>query len=47
MISVEMMVVMWTTKLGVLSDLEHLGSMEAPKGESEQVAQFVQVQRIR
>ena len=33
MISVEMMVVMWTTKLEVLSDLEHLGSMEEPKGE--------------
>ena len=28
MISVEMMVVMWTTSLEVLSDLEHLGSME-------------------
>ena len=33
MISVEMMVVMWTTKLEVLSDLKHLGSMEEPKGE--------------
>ena len=41
MISIEMMVVMWTTKLEVLSDLKHLGSMEEPKGESEQVAQFV------
>ena len=41
MINIEMMVVMWTTKLEVLSDLKHLGSMEEPKGESEQVAQFV------
>ena len=41
MISIEMMVVMWTTKLEVPSDLKHLGSMEEPKGESEQVAQFV------
>ena len=31
MISVEMMVVMRTTKLEVLLDLEHLGSMEDPK----------------
>ena len=38
MISVEMMIVMWTTKLEVFSDLEHLGSMEEPKGESEKVA---------
>ena len=35
MIDVETMVVMWTTKLEVLSDLKHLGSMEEPKGESE------------
>jgi hypothetical protein len=42
-----MMVVMWTTNLEVLSDLEHLGSMEEPKGEREQVAQLVQVHRIR
>ena len=41
MISVETMVVMWTTKLEVLSDLEHLGSLEEPKGEREQVPQFV------
>ena len=41
MIDVEMMVVMWTTKLEVPSDLKHLGSMEEPKGECEQVAQFV------
>ena len=41
MISIEMMVVMWTTKLEVSSDLKHLGSMEEPKGESEQVAQHV------
>ena len=41
MINVEMMVVMWKTKLEVLSDLKHLGSIEEPKGESEQVAQFV------
>ena len=41
------MVVMWTTSLEVLSDLEHLGSMEEPKGEREQVAQLVQVHRIR
>ena len=48
MIDVEMMVVMWKTKLEVLSDLKHLGSMEEPKGESEQVAQlFIQVHMIR
>ena len=47
MISVEMMVVMWTTKLEVLSNLKNLGSMEEPKGEREQVAQFVQVHRIK
>ena len=47
MISVEMMVVMWTTKLEVLSDLEHLVSMKEPKGERKQVAQLVQVHRIR
>ena len=47
MIDVETMVVMWTTKLEVLPDLKHLGSVEEPKGESEQVAQFVQVHRIR
>ena len=47
MISVEMMVVMWTNMLEVLLDLKHLGSMEEPKGESEQGAQFVQVHRIR
>ena len=41
MINIEMMVVMWTTKLEVLSDLKHLRSMEEPKGEREQVAQFV------
>ena len=41
MSSIETMVVRWTTKLEVLSDLKHLGSMEEPKGESEQVAQFV------
>ena len=35
MISVEMMVVMWTTMLEFLSDLKHLGSMEEPKGECE------------
>ena len=46
LISVEMMVVMWTTKLEVLSDHEHLGSMEEPKGEREQVPQLVQVHRI-
>ena len=45
--SVGMMVVMWTTSLEVLSDLEHLGSMDEPKGEREQVAQLVQVHRIR
>ena len=28
MISIEMMVVMWTTKLEVSSDLKHLGSLE-------------------
>ena len=42
-----MIVVMWTTSLDVLSNLEHLGSMEEPKGEREQVAQFVQVHKIR
>ena len=48
MIDVDMMVVIWTTKLEVLPDLKHLGSMEEPKGEREQVAQFViQVHRIR
>ena len=47
MISVEMMVIMWTTMLEVLLDLKHLGSMEEPKGEREQVAQYVQVHRIR
>ena len=36
-----MMVVRWTTKLEVLSDLKHPWSMEEPKGESEKVAQFV------
>ena len=41
MISIEMMVVMWTTKLEVPSDLKHLGSMEEPKGESAKVAQVV------
>ena len=41
MINIEMMVVMWTTKLEVLLDLKHLGSMEEPKCESEQVAQLV------
>ena len=41
MISVEMTVVMRTTMLEVLLDLKHLGSMEEPKGEREQVAQFV------
>jgi hypothetical protein len=41
MSSIETMVVRWTTKLEVLSDLKHLGSMEEPKGESKQVAQFV------
>ena len=41
MSSMEKMVVRWTTKLKVLSDLKHLGSMEEPKGENEQVAQFV------
>ena len=41
MSSIEMMVVRWTTKLEVPSDLKHLGSMEEPKRESEQVAQFV------
>ena len=35
MISVEMMVVMWTTMFEVLSDLKHLGSMEEPKDERE------------
>ena len=38
MIDVEMMVVMWTTKLEVLLDLKHLGSVEEPKGERKQVA---------
>ena len=47
MISIEMMVVMWRTKLEVPSDLKHLGSMEDPKGKREQVAQLVQVHRIR
>ena len=47
MIDVEMMVVMWTTKLEVLSDLKHLGSMEEPKGEREQGVQLVQVHRIK
>ena len=46
MISVEMMVVMWTTKLEVLSNLKHLGSMEEPKGEREQVTPLVRVHRI-
>ena len=41
MISIEMMVVMWTTMLEVLLDLKNLGSMEEPKCEREQVAQFV------
>ena len=40
MSSIETMVVRWTTKLEVPSDLKHLGSMEEPKGESEQVAQL-------
>ena len=35
MISIKMMVVMRTTKLEVLSNLKHLGSMEEPEGESE------------
>ena len=35
MISIEMMVVMWTTKLEVLSDLKHPRSMEEPKCENE------------
>ena len=47
MISVEMMVVMWTTKLEVLPNIRHLGSMEEPKGEREKVVQLVQVHRIR
>jgi hypothetical protein len=47
MISVEMMVIIWTTKFEVLSDFKYLGSMEEPKGEREQVAQFVQVHKIR
>ena len=47
MISIEMMVVMWTTKLEALSDLKHLGSMEEPKGEREEVVWLVQVHRIR
>ena len=47
MISVEMMVVLWTTKLEDLSVFKHLGSMEEPKGEREQVAQLVQVHKIR
>ena len=38
MISIEMMVVMWTTRLEVPLEPKHLGSMEEPKGESEQVA---------
>ena len=41
MSNIETMVVRWTTKLEVLSDLKHLGSMEEPKGEREQLAQFV------
>ena len=41
MSSIKTMVVRWTTKLEVPSDLKHLWSMEEPKGESEQVAQFV------
>ena len=41
MINIEMMVFMWTIKLEVPSDLKHIGSREEPKGESEQVAQFV------
>ena len=41
MINVEMMVVMWTTNLELLSDLKNLGSMEEAKGEREQVAQLV------
>ena len=41
MSSIETMVVRWTTKLEVPSDLKHFGSMGEPKGESEQVAQFV------
>ena len=47
MIDVETMVVMWTTKLEVLLDLKHLRSMEEPKSEREQVAQLVQVHKIR
>ena len=43
MISIEIMVVMWTTKLEVPSDLKHLRSLEEPKGENEQVAQFVYI----
>ena len=47
MSSMETMVVRWTTKLKVLSDLKHLGSMEERKGESEQVAQLsMQVQDL-
>ena len=48
MSSIEMVVVKWKTKLEVPSNLKHLGSMEAPKGESEQVAQLsIQVRRIK
>ena len=48
MISIEMMVVMWTTKLEVPSALKQLGSMEEPKGESEHaVDQHPQNQIIR
>ena len=43
MISIEMMVVMWTTKIEDLLELKHLGSMEEPKGEREQVAQFIYI----
>ena len=46
MIITKILVVTWTTKLEVLSDLKHLGSMEEPKGEREQVAPVVQVHRI-
>ena len=35
-----MMVVMWITSLEVLSDLEHLGSMEDPKGNQLDLAAF-------
>ena len=43
MSSIETMVVRWTTKLEVPSDLKHLRCLEEPKGESEQVAQFVYI----